>query len=129
MECLAFSLNCRGCAHTDYEVHRQWFSLELQASQKITRIQIANNIDCSGRQMSNVSITIGPSKVYDPNEPQCLPVINVLVHGPSLQDYFCTGDLHKGKFIKISREGVMSLCEARVYTLPEGESQVQYHSG
>ena len=77
----------------------------------------------------DIRITIGPSKEYDPNEPLCLPKIDELNQQAGLQDYYCTGELHAGKFVKISREGVMNLCEAIVYTLTEGKSQVRYHSG
>ena len=77
----------------------------------------------------DIRITIGPSKEYDPNEPLCLPKIDELNQQAGLQDYYCTGELHAGKFVKISRKGVMNLCETRVYTLAEGKSQVKYHSG
>ena len=80
-------------------------------------------------RIRDIHITIGPSKEYDPNEPLCLPKIDELNQQAGLQDYYCTGELHAGKFVKISREGVMNLCEAIVSTLTEGKSQVRYHSG
>ena len=66
--------------------------------------------------MKNVRITIGPSEVYDPNEPLCLPEIPKLGNNPGLQDYFCTGYLHEGKFVKISRAGMLNICEVKVFT-------------
>ena len=106
-----------GCAHTndDYEPHG-WFSLELEMRKKVTRVQIASRIDFVDRRR-NVRITIGPSKNYDPNEPLCLAEIPELSGQPGLQDYVCTGDLQTGKFVKISRAGMLNLCEVKVFTL------------
>ena len=95
----------------------EWLSLELDFPRKITRVQIANRVDCCVEFGENVHITIGPSKVYDPNEPLCRPEIPELVHEPGFQDYCCTGELHEGKFVKISRTGPWNLCEVRVFTL------------
>ena len=108
--------NENGCAHSDRnnDASIEWFSLELQAPAKITRVQIAPDMDL---RMTNVRITIGPSMVYDPDEPLCLPEIPALVHQPGLQDYACNGDLHEGKFVKIARAGVLDLCEVKVFTL------------
>ena len=107
--------NEKGCAHTSGN-SIQWFSLELEMPEKITRVQIANRVDCCSDRGQNVHITIGSSKVYDPNEPLCLPEIPKLVGEPGLQDYVCTGDLHEGKFVKISRLGMLNLCEVKVFT-------------
>ena len=114
--------NEEGCAHTSGcgLIANEWFSLELPVSRKITRIQIANRVDCTSaeckQRANNVRITIGPSKAYDPNEPLCLPEIPALVWEPGLQDYSCTGDLHEGRFVKISRAGCLNLCEVQVFT-------------
>ena len=94
----------------------EWLSLELDFPRKITRVQIANRVDCCFDLGQNVRITIGPSKVYDPNEPLCLPEIPELLREPGFQDYCCTGDLHEGKFVKISRAGCLNLCEVQVFT-------------
>ena len=110
-----FFHKCRGCAHTEGN-SLEWFSLELEIHQKLNRVQIATRTDCCSERGQNVRITIGPSKAYDSNEPLCLPVIPELVHQPGLHDYPCTGDLHEGKFVKISRPGKMNLCEVKVFT-------------
>ena len=116
--------NVYGCAHTDYVLPTfEWFSLELESPKKITRVQIANRVN-SRERGQNVSISIGPSKAYDPNEPLCRPQISELSIQPGLQDYLCTGDLHEGKFVKISRAGVMNLCEVKVFT-PTGKVPVK----
>ena len=65
----------------------------------------------------NIRITIGASKEYDPNEPLCLPEIVELSQQAGLQDYYCTGELHEGKFVKISKPGALDLCEVKVFTL------------
>ena len=107
-----------GCAHTSQVAAPiEWFSLELDSPKTVTRVQIANRVDCCTERGENISITIGPSKVYDPNEPLCLPNINELVQEPGLQDYVCTGELNEGKFVKISRPGTLNLCEVKVFTL------------
>ena len=105
----------KGCAHTGGGNSIQWFSLELEVPEKITRVQIANRVDCCSDRGQNVRITIGSSNVYDPNEPLCLPEISELVNNPGLQDYVCTGELHEGKFVKISRLGILNLCEVKVF--------------
>ena len=112
------NIHCR-CAHTSggSGALREWFSLELQEPRRVTRVQIANRLDCCLDRGRNIRITIGPSKDYDPNEPLCLPEIRELSHQPGLQDYVCTGDLHEGKFVKISRAGEMNLCEVKIFTL------------
>ena len=94
--------------------------MELEVPQKVTRVQIANRLDDTRQHIvergHNVRITIGPSIPYESNEPLCLPVIPELVHQPGLHDYPCTGDLHEGKFVKISRRGHINLCEVKVFT-------------
>ena len=119
--------NGDGCAATsDDAAPIEWFSLELQVSQKITRVQIANRLDHDEGRGQNIRITIGPSKVYDSNEPLCLPEIPELTKRPGLQDYFCSGDLHEGKFIKISRPGQLNLCEVKIFTVPGSGKSIKY---
>ena len=103
-----------GCAHT--AGGQNWFSLELRVPQKITRVKIVPRQPEGCIHARNIRITIGPSTGYDPNEPLCLPEILELVNNPGLQDYFCTGYLHEGKFVKISRAGMLNLCEVKVFT-------------
>ena len=100
-----------------------WFSLELSASQKVVKVQIAARLDCCKDRSRNIRIFIGPSKDYDPAEPLCLPEIGELNQQPGLQDYYCIGELHEGRFVKIVRDGVLNLCEARVFTLKEGKQK------
>ena len=113
------------CAHTQDVVGRmEWFSLELESPKKVTRVQIANRVDgCCWERGQNIHISIGPSEAYDPNEPLCLSEIGELSSQPGLQDYECTGDLHEGKFVKISRAaGVLNLCEVKVFiSLPQSK--------
>ena len=119
-------ISFRGCAHTIGNANdTQWFSLELEFPQKVSRVQIANRIDLDEGRGDNVRITIGHSKVYDSNEPLCLPEISKLSRAPGLQDYVCTGVLHEGNFVKISREGkmAMNLCEVKVFTLQGKDSR------
>ena len=104
------------CAHTNGGT-LEWFSLELESPKKITRVQIANRVDCCSERGHNIRISIGPSSAYDPNEPLCLPQISELKPQPGLQDYVCTGHLHRGKFVKISRAGILNLCEVKIFTL------------
>ena len=104
-----------GCAATQGG-GLEWFSLELETPITVTRVQIANRVDCCIERGRNVLITIGPSQVYDPNEPLCLPEIPELEYQPGLKDYVCT-TLHEGKHVKISRPGWLNLCEVKVFTL------------
>ena len=114
-----------GCAHTANTSDIEWYSLELEVPQTVTKVQIARRMGCCWWGGQNVSITIGPSKEYDPNEPLCLPEIPDLVREGGLQDYVCTGDLHQGKYVKISKVGVLVLCEVKVFTRSAGEYTVK----
>ena len=101
-----------------------WFSLELAEEQRVAKVQIARRTACCFDQGQNIRISIGPSKSYDPSEPLCLPEISDLKREPGLQDYVCTGNLHSGKFVKITKirkednTASLVLCEAKVFTLP-----------
>ena len=81
-------------------------------------------MDCCRDQGKNIRISIGPSKDYDPSEPLCLPEIAELVWSEGLQDYICTGNLHEGKYVKISRVGWIVLCEVKVFTEVLGETKI-----
>ena len=100
----------------------EWFSLELQESRRVTKVQIARRMDCCWEQGQNIRITIGPSQSYDPSEPLCLPEITELRREEGLQDYICTGNLHSGKYVKINKLNWdklgLVLCEVKVFTLP-----------
>ena len=105
-------------------VFNEWFSLELAEEQRVAKVQIARRTACCFDQGRNIRISIGPSKSYDPSEPLCLPEISDLKREPGLQDYVCTGNLHSGKFVKITKiwkednTASLVLCEAKVFTLP-----------
>ena len=109
------------CAHTKSGNDiNNWFSLELAAPQKISRVQITPRLKCCPERAQNIRITIGPSKSYDPNEPLCLPEISQLTMQEGLTNYNCTTPLHEGKFIKISREAPkLNLCEVKIFTLTD----------
>ena len=115
--------NIRGGGHTLYEAcahtgsgGAQWYSLELAVPQKVTRVQIVPRLDCCPDRNYDISITVGPSESFDPNEPECLH-ISKLVLEEGFVDYFCTGTLHEGKYVKISKNGILALCEVKVFTL------------
>ena len=108
------------CSHTDDNEVNHWYSLELAVPEKISRVQIAPRMDCCHDRAKNIHITIGPSQSYDPNEPLCLPEILQLVMEEGLTDYKCTPPQHKGKFVKISKEGsTLDLCEVKIFTLTD----------
>ena len=70
-------------------------------------------------QGQKIKITVGNSKEYDPNEPECLPEIEDLTRTEGLQDYVCTNQV-SGRYVKISRPGVLVLCEVKVFTTKNG---------
>ena len=78
------------CTHTAESTNDEWFSLELQEEEPVTKVQIARRMDCCWEQGQKIRITIGPSQSYDPNEPLCLPEITELQRVAGLQDYACT---------------------------------------
>ena len=104
-----------GCATTEGS-GVQWFSLELNGSQIVTKVQIARRMDYTASQGRNVRITVGSSREYDPNEPMCRPEIFdlQLMHG--LVDYVCTKEV-AGKYVKLSssREIHLTICEVKVF--------------
>ena len=114
-----------GCAQAGFSgtsEETEWFSLEFDVPQIVTRVQIARQL-CEPHCVplgQNVRITIGDSIGYNPNEPMCLPEIAELQSPkkdgtPGLVDYICTGDQPEGKYLKISRVGGLSICEAKVF--------------
>ena len=106
-----------GCAHSlENPSTDQWFSLELDATRTVTRVQIARRSDCCLWQGENIRITIGPSNVYDASEPLCRPEIPNLEHG-GLIDYPCTEGPKQGKYVKISKAAgqALVLCEVKVF--------------
>ena len=106
------------CAHTiSGQDANNWFSFELAVPQKISRVQITPRLDAGHDRSTNIRITVGPSKSYDPNEPLCLPEISQLALQEGLTTYNCTEPLHEGKYIKISREAPkLNLCEVKIFT-------------
>ena len=107
-----------GCAHTEGGSMPEWFSLELASTQQVTKVQLIG-YSHGGDQSKDVSITIGPSKEYDANEPLCRPVIDNL--HTTMTDYECTGDPKYGKYVKLSSErNWFTMCEVKVYTTGTG---------
>ena len=110
-----------GCAAT-HGNGTQWFSLELENPGFVTKVQIARCMDGYWEQGQNISISIGPSKEYDPNEPLCLPEIPELTREAGLVDYGCNPG-QEGKFLKISTpNSVMALCEVKVFVRVQGKN-------
>ena len=109
------------CAGTNYGP-TQWFSFELKVPQHLFSIKITPRLDpCCLERSQNISVTIGDSKSYDPKEPLCLK-ISQLVLQEGLTEYKCTGMPHSGKYVKIARgvdgsEGVLDICEVRIFTV------------
>ena len=71
----------------------------------------------------NISVTIGPSESYDPNEQPCLPMFDLVLQ-EGLYEYRCTGELHQGKYVKITRigngiDGIVNICEVKIFTESE----------
>ena len=116
-------LESGGCAHTDNKPDPPWFSLELDAPQYVTKVQItrrlqnpsSNNPNCCPIQGQGIRITVGPSSGYNSSEPLCRSEIPDLDYG-GLTDYSCAGNLHQGKFVKISKaKGYLVICEVKVF--------------
>ena len=110
--------NEKGCALTNAggALKTKWFSLELDASRTVTKVQIARRMDPNKKgHGNNVTITIGPAKEYDPDEPLCLPEIPDLVNETGLVDYSCTLGPAEGKYVKISSPVRLCICEAKVF--------------
>ena len=109
------------CAGTNYGP-TQWFSFELKVPQHLFSIKITPRLGCCPERSQNISVTIGPSRSYDSREPLCLPVIPQLVLQEGLTEYKCTGELHQGRFVKITRgldgsDGIMNICEVKIFTV------------
>ena len=130
--CKIFHFICRGCSHTADSASNEWFSLELEENRTVAMVQIARRIHSDPNNATvwargqNIKITVGNSQSYDPNEPLCLPEIADLERQSGLQDYVCTGNLHSGKYVKISRVGWIALCEVKVFTECIVESNTGY---
>ena len=104
-----------GCALTNGNSITQWFSLELDVPRIVTKVQIACRMDHTLTQGHNVTITIGPSSEYDPNESLCRPEIPKLELQSGLVDYVCTEGPTEGQYVKISSPLRLCICEAKVF--------------
>ena len=85
--------------------------------------QLSLNLIPGPEWEQDISITVGPSKEYDPSEPLCLPHMAELDRRSGLLDYICQGP-KKGKFVKISHTAEkkrLSLCEVKVFVKRKGE--------
>ena len=104
-----------GCATTEGD-GVQWFSLELNATHTVTKVQIARRMDYVASQGRNVRITVGSSREYDPSEPLCLPEIAELELRKGLVNYKCTKEV-EGKYVKLasSKEDHLTMCEVKVF--------------
>ena len=125
------------CAHTN-NGHNQWISFELENPENLLfSIQITPRLPqestLNPQQLKrvreemfylfgrNISVTIGPSESYNSTEPLCLPVFD-LVMQERLYEYRCTGELHQGKYVKITRigngiDGIVNICEVKIFTV------------
>ena len=110
-----------GCAATNENEITKWFSLELDVPRIVTKVQIARRMDHSSAQGNNVTITIGPSSEYDPNESLCRPEIPKLELQSGLVDYVCTEGPTEGQYVKISSPLRLCICEAKVFVQVEGK--------
>ena len=111
------NFNSLGCAvsHGDRVPIQEWFSLELDRTQTVAKVQIARRMDYTDYQGRHVRITVGPSREDDPSEPLCLPEIDDLQHTRGLVDYVCTEQV-EGKYVKIfSTDSHLTICEAKVF--------------
>ena len=91
--------------------------MELPTAQNVTKVQIVRRMDsCCWGQGQNIKITIGPSKSYDPNEPTCTEIKD-LKRESGLQDYVCNGNVPPGQFVKLSKIGLLVLCEVKVFVI------------
>ena len=101
----------------------RWLSLEIEVPLIVTKVQLSKRMGCCRDQGQYVTITIGTTREYDPNDDLCLPQISELRDKSGLEDYLCTANPKEGKFVKISKVGTNSLviCEAKVFGFPAGK--------
>ena len=104
-----------GCALTTGNTLTKWFSLELDVPRLVTKVQIARRMAFTILQGNNVTISIGSSSEYDPNDSLCLPEIPKLELQSGLVDYVCTAGPIEGKYVKISSPLRLCICEATVF--------------
>ena len=84
----------------------KWFSLELEVPHIVTKVQLAKRMESRTEAQGRcVTISVGSSAQYDPNEALCRPQIAELQHTSGLVDYPCTSNQETGRFVKISKSG------------------------
>ena len=95
-----------------------WWSMELDAPGKVTKLKIARRMNEGLDQGQNVKVTIGSTPEYNPNDPVCVEIAD-LTRTAGLQDYECDQGQHIGKYVKISNDkGCLTICEAQVFVTP-----------
>ena len=88
------------------------------ARKKVVGVRIARRKDLPSQAL-NVNVTVGPSREYDPEEPQCTMIPQLKPQeGETFVDYFCKpalGQYLTGQFVKFSNDqDYLTICEARV---------------
>ena len=91
-----------------------YFSLELNAPQKVMRIQLAFRTDCCTDHGKNVKVEVGSSPLYNYVFNSVCTTIGQLA-GTGLVDYDCD-QYHEGRYIHLSTdEDKLVICEAKVF--------------
>ena len=92
---------------------RAFLSMELEAPQKVVRVQLAFRSDglypSNGK---NVRVQVGSSPQYEANDPVCIDIGQLT--GTGLVDYHCD-KLHVGQYVILSNDQDLLICEARVF--------------
>jgi hypothetical protein len=122
-----------------------WFSLDLGAARKVSKLAVMNQFSegwCQNDNQSNlanccargkgVTIYVGDTAGAPDttNDKVCASAIDFRC-ASGLHDIPCTGGVHTGRYVKIWRNDKLSICEARVYgPVEDGASPssiIKYH--
>lgn len=120
------------CTHTGFSSNKReeatdnpWWSVDLGATRRVTRILVTNRGDCCGDRLSNFEARVGDSRPLGDGTKDAAVENNICQSGLSVPEgktgeIFC-GMLGRYVTIRIpGKEKILSLCEVRVYA--EGSS-------
>ncbi|XP_077791029.1 uncharacterized protein LOC114605560 [Podarcis muralis] len=117
------------CTHTQLEFN-PWWTVDLGAEFRVSRVSITNRGDCCARRINGAEIRIGSSPVKGGiTNPWCATIRSL---APGATAIFDCGEL-QGRYVTITIPGIriLSLCEVEVFgeKLPSSGDEKETSSG
>lgn len=126
------------CTHTGYSYSKSdedsrdpWWSVDLGAQRKITRIQISNRKDCCGDRLSDFEIRVGNASPLSNGKGNSPTRNRICRSGLSVPEGITTEFIcpMSGRYVVIRIPGnnkVLTLCDVKVYAEGKSNKKVSF---